>query len=160
MHQIYATQKPLFPWVRPVGTKFMIFAEPPPSIAALADLTIASFGIARRGTGARIRPGSDLPVTFNGAPQVKIPAGAFVVSDPIAMSVKPLEDLAVSIHIPGIVPARFGVTGRYDGHRLHPGNIGHDRMGDVIDLSLFDRPGAGFSRICRARSRRLVGPRA
>ena len=44
---------------------------------------------------------------------MKIPAGSFVVSDPVSLPVAPLEDLAVSIYIPGDVPASFGVTGRY-----------------------------------------------
>ena len=81
--------------------------------AGTGDLTIGTTRLARRGAGAGIRPGSDHAVTFNGAASVKIPAGSFVVSDPVAMAVKPLEDLAVSIHIPGIIPASFGVTGRY-----------------------------------------------
>lgn len=81
--------------------------------AGTGDLIVATTSLARRGAGARIRPDSDRSVTFNGAAAVKIPAGAFVVSDPVSMTVKPLEDLAVSIHIPGIIPASFGVTGRY-----------------------------------------------
>ena len=52
-------------------------------------------------------------MTFNGAGAVKIPAGAFVISDPVALEVAPLDDLAVSIHIPNDISASFGVTGRY-----------------------------------------------
>jgi lysophospholipase L1-like esterase len=82
--------------------------------AGKGDLVVASTHVAHRGEGvAAIRPGTDRVVTFNGAPAVKIPAGAFVVSDPVPMKVAPLQDLAVSIHIPVDLPAAFGVTGRY-----------------------------------------------
>jgi lysophospholipase L1-like esterase len=40
------------------------------------------------------------PVTFGGAASVVIPAGAKVLSDPVAMRVEPLEDLAVSVYLP------------------------------------------------------------
>jgi len=81
--------------------------------AGTGDLTIASTHVALRGAGAGIRPGTDRIVTFNGSASVKIPAGAFVISDPVALEVKPLADLAVSIYIPNDIPASFGVTGRY-----------------------------------------------
>ena len=84
--------------------------------AGKGDLVIASTHVALRGPAgmpASIRPGSDRIVTFNGAGAVKIPAGAFVISDPVALEVAPLDDLAVSIHIPNDISASFGVTGRY-----------------------------------------------
>jgi lysophospholipase L1-like esterase len=81
--------------------------------AGTADLTIAATHVAKRAAGAAIRPDTDRAVTFNGSASVKIGAGAFAISDPVSMNVAPLEDLAVSIHIPGIIPASFGVTGRY-----------------------------------------------
>ena len=81
--------------------------------AGTADLTIASTHIAKRGAGASIRLDTDRAVTFNGLASVKIGAGAFALSDPVSLPVAPLEDLAVSIHLPGIIPASFGVTGRY-----------------------------------------------
>jgi lysophospholipase L1-like esterase len=81
--------------------------------AGTSDMTIAATHIAKRAAGAAIRPSTDQAVTFNGSPSVKIGAGAFAISDPVSMKVAPLEDLAVSIHIPGIIPASFGVTGRY-----------------------------------------------
>ena len=82
--------------------------------AGTSDLVIASTHLALRGGGiAAIRPGTDRAVTFNGRPAAKIPAGAFVISDPVKLAVKPLEDLAVSLHIPNDLPASFGVTGRY-----------------------------------------------
>src|SRR5262249_41602267 len=82
--------------------------------AGTSDLVIASTHVALRGGGiAAIRPGTDRAVTFNGRPAAKIPAGAFVIRDPVKLAVKPLEGLAGSLHIPNDLPASFGVTGRY-----------------------------------------------
>lgn len=81
--------------------------------AGTGDLVIASTHVALRAPGAAIRPGTDRLVTFNGAGAVKISAGAFAISDPVSLTVAPLDDLAVSIHIPNDIPASFGVTGRY-----------------------------------------------
>ena len=39
-------------------------------------------------------------VTFNGRPSVDIPKGAEMLSDPVAMRVPPLTDLAVSLYVP------------------------------------------------------------
>ena len=81
--------------------------------AGIADLTIGATHVAKRGLGAGIRSDTDRTVMFNGSGSVKIPAGSFVISDPVALTVAPLEDLAVSIHLPAEIPASFGVTGRY-----------------------------------------------
>jgi lysophospholipase L1-like esterase len=50
------------------------------------------------GLGA-IKPGTDHVLTFNGQPSVIIPAGAPVFSDPVAMPVAPLSNLAVSVYL-------------------------------------------------------------
>lgn len=81
--------------------------------AGTGDLIVAATHAAKRGAGAGIKPGTDRIVTFNGSGSVKIPAGAFAISDPVALEVAPLEDLAISIHIPNDIPASFGITGRY-----------------------------------------------
>ena len=81
--------------------------------AGTGDLTIASTRVALRASGPRIRPETDRIVTFHGSIMAKIPAGAFAISDPVSLTVAPLDDLAVSIHIPNDIPASFGVTGRY-----------------------------------------------
>ncbi len=75
---------------------------------------------------------SDRIVTFNASDHVKIPPGAFAISDPVSLPVAPLEDLAVSIHIPNDIPASFGVTGRYArqfNYLSPPGNFtAHEHM--------------------------------
>ncbi|HYK36160.1 SGNH/GDSL hydrolase family protein [Alloacidobacterium sp.] len=52
------------------------------------------------GGGGAIQTGSDHALTFNGRPTVEIPAGAFVVSDPVTMQAAPLSDLVVSVYLP------------------------------------------------------------
>src|SRR4030095_6627074 len=51
--------------------------------------------------------------TFGGETRATIAAGALVVSDPVELELAPLSDLAVSVHLPGDLPASFGITGRY-----------------------------------------------
>ncbi|MFI5913004.1 SGNH/GDSL hydrolase family protein [Dactylosporangium sp. NPDC051541] len=48
---------------------------------------------------AAVAPGTSRRVTFNGRPEVTIPAGAAVFSDPIALSVAPGQDLAVDVYV-------------------------------------------------------------
>lgn len=63
-------------------------------------LTIADVHVALSAGGAKIRPGSDRPITFAGSPTVRIPAGAVMYSDPIDLAVTPFSDVAVSFYIP------------------------------------------------------------
>ncbi|MFZ2005287.1 MAG: GDSL-type esterase/lipase family protein, partial [Stellaceae bacterium] len=76
-------------------------------------LRIGAAHLALRGEAATIVPGSDRVLTFGGEPKATIAAGAVLVSDPVALQVKPLADLAVSFHLPQDLPATFGITGRY-----------------------------------------------
>lgn len=100
--------------------------------AGKGDLVIASTHVARRAPGPAIVGATDRVVTFNGSGSVKIPAGAFAVSDPVSLAVAALDDLAVSIHIPIDLPASFGVTGRYSrqlNYLSPPGDFtGHEVM--------------------------------
>jgi lysophospholipase L1-like esterase len=76
-------------------------------------LTVGAAHIGLRDTAAGIVPGSDRKLTFGGAETTTIAAGALLVSDPVAFDLPPLADVAVSIYLPGDVPANFGITGRY-----------------------------------------------
>jgi len=76
------------------------------------NLEIGGATIARRDQGPGIVAESLRQVTFGGAPGLIAAAGAVVFSDPVALSVPPLADLAVSIYLPGEIPAAQ-VTGRY-----------------------------------------------
>jgi lysophospholipase L1-like esterase len=63
-------------------------------------LVIGEAHIALSGSGSKIVPGSDRILTFGGATSVKVTAGAPALSDPVALDVKPLTDVAVSLYLP------------------------------------------------------------
>lgn len=50
--------------------------------------------------GSAIRPETDRALKFDGRDAVTIPSGATIVSDPVALNVPPLADLAVSLYFP------------------------------------------------------------
>ena len=62
-------------------------------------LVIASAHIAVRDSGARIDASTDRPLTFGGRSRLRILPGAVAFSDPVALAVPALRDLAVSLHI-------------------------------------------------------------
>ena len=76
-------------------------------------LTIGAAYVGLRSSGSAIVPGSNRRLTFGGDAGATIAAGALVVSDPVELTVAPLADLAVSVHLPEDLPASFGITGRY-----------------------------------------------
>lgn len=63
-------------------------------------LTVGAVSVGVVLDGAQLVPGTSHPVTFSGQASVTIPAGAEVLSDPVAMRVLPLEELAVSLYLP------------------------------------------------------------
>lgn len=63
-------------------------------------LTISDAHIALSSTGAAIKPNSDRAITFFGDVSVIIPPGAEIFSDPVALSVPPLSNLAISFYLP------------------------------------------------------------
>ena len=76
------------------------------------NLAIGGVTIALRDEGPGIVPETLRRLTFGSEPGTRIAAGAVAYSDPVALDVPPLADLAVSMHLPGAVPAAL-VTGRY-----------------------------------------------
>lgn len=66
-----------------------------------ASLTVGAAQVAPSTGNGSIQPGSGVPVTFGGHPGIVIPAGALVVSDPVALKLPALSDLAVSLFLPG-----------------------------------------------------------
>jgi lysophospholipase L1-like esterase len=66
-----------------------------------APLAIGAAHVALRGTGASIVRGSDRALTFAGKPGTSLPAGAVIFSDPVALDVPALSDLAISLYLPG-----------------------------------------------------------
>ena len=64
-------------------------------------LLIGRVTVAATALGAGVVPGTIHRVTFGGRPSVRIPAGGQVRSDPVGMQVFALEDLTVSVYLPG-----------------------------------------------------------
>jgi lysophospholipase L1-like esterase len=67
-------------------------------------MPVSAVRVGLAGPDGAIVAGSDRPVTFDGKSGVMIPAGAPLYSDPVALSVRPLDRLLISIHVPGAVP--------------------------------------------------------
>ncbi|WNL44165.1 SGNH/GDSL hydrolase family protein [Dyella sp. BiH032] len=63
-------------------------------------VTIGPARIALRAQGSSTVAGSDHAVSFGGKRTVTVPKGESVLSDPMAMDVKPLQELTVSLYIP------------------------------------------------------------
>ena len=63
-------------------------------------LTVGSVSVGVVLDGAQLVPGTARTLTFGGKTSVTIPAGAEVLSDPLAMKVMPLQELAVSLYLP------------------------------------------------------------
>jgi len=76
-------------------------------------LAVGAVRIGLRDSGPNIVPASDRRLTFGGAETGIIAAGALLMSDPVSLPFPPLGDLAISLHLPGDLPASFGITGRY-----------------------------------------------
>jgi lysophospholipase L1-like esterase len=68
-----------------------------------APVTLAHVTVAIRSAGGALRAGSLRDVPFAGRRAVTIPAGADVVSDPVALSFAPFTKLAVSVAVTGSV---------------------------------------------------------
>ena len=76
-------------------------------------LAVGAVRIGLRDSGPNIVPASDRRLTFGGAETAIIAAGALLMSDPVSLPFPPLGDLTISVHLPGDLPASFGITGRY-----------------------------------------------
>jgi lysophospholipase L1-like esterase len=71
-------------------------------------LQIGQVTVAEAGRGAAAVPGTVHQVTFGGSAAFQIPAGGEILTDPAAIRVRPLENLAVSVYLPGWTgPATF-----------------------------------------------------
>ena len=71
------------------------------NVFGISALRIGHVTAALAGLGASVVPGTIHPVTFGGRPSVRIPAGEQVLSDPVGIHVPALQDLAVSVYLPG-----------------------------------------------------------
>jgi lysophospholipase L1-like esterase len=71
---------------------------------AAGSLAIASVHVAKAGADGDIVAGSDHLARFGGQTGILVPDGAPMLSDPIDMGVSALEELAISVELPGRVP--------------------------------------------------------
>ncbi|WP_328345414.1 SGNH/GDSL hydrolase family protein [Streptomyces violaceus] len=71
---------------------------------AAAPVRIGGATVAVQASGAAAR-GTPVPLSFDGAQSVEIPAGAQAYSDPLGFAVPADANLLVSFHLPGPVPA-------------------------------------------------------
>ena len=69
----------------------------------LDGLTIGNAHVALSTGGSAIKDGTDHALTFGGASSVRIPPGAAMYSDPVALAVPALSDVAVSFYLPSQV---------------------------------------------------------
>jgi lysophospholipase L1-like esterase len=103
-----------------------------------AKLLVGAATIAVRAQGPGIVPGSERKLTFGGAESATIAAGALLVSDAVALSLPALADVAVSVYLPGDLPASFGITGRYARQTNYispPGNFSAETVMPVGNLT-------------------------
>ena len=63
-------------------------------------LEIGRAAIGQESAGAAVVAGSAVPLTFSGRPSVLIPPGRSLVSDPVRLSVDPLEQIVISVYLP------------------------------------------------------------
>lgn len=66
----------------------------------LDPLTITDAHVALSAGGSSIKPDSDHAITFGGVGTVNVPPGGAIFSDPVALPVPPLTDVAVTIYLP------------------------------------------------------------
>jgi lysophospholipase L1-like esterase len=64
------------------------------------SVAIGAAHIAIHAKGSAIVPASDRALTFSGKPTATIYGGQVLVSDPVALDVAPLSDLAISLYLP------------------------------------------------------------
>ena len=63
-------------------------------------LKIGSAHLALNAGNGKIQPGTDHALTFAGQPNVTVPSGSYILSDPIPMPVGSMADLAISVYLP------------------------------------------------------------
>ena len=101
-------------------------------------LAIGAAYVGVRSAGPGVVPGSSRRLTFGREASAAIAAGAHIVSDPVELELAPLADVAVSVHLPGDLPASFGITGRYARQTNYvspPGNFAADEIMPVGRLT-------------------------
>jgi lysophospholipase L1-like esterase len=104
------------------------------NVFGTSPLHITAVHIARplSPSGPAIDASTDAYLSFSGAPDITIPAGAEYISDPVAYSVSPLSDLAITMHL----------DAPPEGETSHPASHATSYLehGDLVGME--DLPGA------------------
>jgi lysophospholipase L1-like esterase len=95
------------------------------------DVAIGAAHIALRGKGAAIKPGSDRGITFGGAKSTTLWPGSVILSDPVRLDVPALSELAISIYLPGDVPASLPITFHGGARQTNYVSAAGDHTGDA-----------------------------
>jgi lysophospholipase L1-like esterase len=66
----------------------------------ITPLWIGAATVALSAGSDKLQPSTDHELTFNHQPSVSIPAGSYVLSDPVPMSVTAFADLTISMYLP------------------------------------------------------------
>jgi len=106
------------------------------NVFGASPLRVGRVTVAVAGPGAAVLPGTIHSVTFGGSASVQIPAGAQILSDPVAMRVSPLQDLAVSVYLPGPAAA---ATFHSDAQQVNWVSAAGDHASD-FDAGAFTTP--------------------
>jgi lysophospholipase L1-like esterase len=101
------------------------------NIFGAKPLTVGAVSVGVVLNGASLVPGTARTVTFGGKASVTIPAGAQALSDPLAIRVAPLEELAISLYFPTATgPATYHMDAQQTGY-VAPG----DQAGETADTA-------------------------
>lgn len=69
-------------------------------------LQVGAAHIALREADSGVKAGTDRTLTFSGQPSIAVPPGAIALSDPVALSIPPNTDIAVSLYFPEAAPEK------------------------------------------------------
>ncbi len=98
------------------------------NVFGVSPLQVGRVTVAVAGPGAAVVPGTIHSVTFGRSASIQIPAGAQILSDPVAMRVRPLQELAVSVYLPGQTgPATFHMDAQQVNWVSAPGDHAADQ---------------------------------
>lgn len=89
------------------------------------SLEISEAWVAVSAGGNTILPESVKPLTFSGSPSVTIPFGTLMISDPVAFTLKPGSDLAITMHV-------TRAPKKTTGHRSARGEVVFIRSGNAV----------------------------
>jgi len=101
-----------------------------------APLEIGAAAVGIRESGARIHPGAARTLSFAGQPTARIPPGSTVTSDPVALALPPLSDLAITLYLPDDTPPSTSHPQAATGYLSSAGNFTSDVDGTAFPTTV------------------------